>query len=117
MPILPFITDSPENILELVRLAEKNGARFIYPYFGVTLRNGQREYFYRKLDEAFPGQGIRQAYIKEYGLSYECHSPRARELSQLFTSECDRLGILYRMRDIIQAYKSDYDYRQLSFPL
>jgi DNA repair photolyase len=116
MPVLPFLNDSPENILEIVRLAHKNGARFIYPYFGMSLRNGQREYFYQKLEVLFPGKDLKQKYMNYYGSSYECHSPRAKELWSLFTAECDRLGILYRMRDIIQTYKKGYDYQQLTLP-
>lgn len=116
MPILPFLTDSPENILGIVRSAHENGAKFIYPLFGLTLRTGQREWFYQKLEELFPGQSLKQSYIKRYGASYECHSPREKELWQIFTIECNRLGILYKMEDIITAYKSGYDYQQLTFP-
>ncbi|MDZ4957446.1 radical SAM protein, partial [Clostridium perfringens] len=45
MPILPFINDTEENIINIVRLAKENGAKFIYPAFGVTLRSNQRDYF------------------------------------------------------------------------
>ena len=54
MPVLPFITDTKENILGIVERARENGARFIYPAFGVTLRANQREYFYDRLEERFP---------------------------------------------------------------
>lgn len=56
MPILPFINDTPENIRAVVRRAADAGASWIYagPGFGVTLRDNQREYFYDRLDEAFP---------------------------------------------------------------
>jgi len=117
MPILPLLQDSPENILGIVRLAHQNGAKFVYPALGVSLRSGQREYFYQKLEELFPGQNLMQNYIKLYGSSYECHIPKAKELWQLFTSECEHLGILYKMQDIIASYKKGYDYQQLSFPL
>jgi DNA repair photolyase len=112
MPILPFIEDSDENILKIINLAAQNGAKFIYPAFGVTLRQNQREYFHGKLDESF--RGIKQKYIKEYGFSYWCPSLRAKELWQLFKSECDRLGILYKMKDIIKAYTAEYEEEQLS---
>ncbi|MEW9124768.1 MAG: radical SAM protein [Thermotaleaceae bacterium] len=113
MPVLPFIEDSQDNVLKIVRLARENGARFIYPAFGVTLRQNQRVHYYQKLDEHFPG--IKDKYIKKYGSSYRCASPRARELWSLFQSECDRLGLLYKMQDIIKAYKMGYKDRQLSF--
>lgn len=112
MPVLPFIEDSDENILAVIRLAKQNGARFIYPAFGVTLRQNQREYFFKKLDDQFPN--IKQMYIKEYGFSYECRSKRASELWELFKKECDSLGILYSMKDIISAYKNGYEDGQLS---
>jgi len=114
MPVLPFITDTIENMRNIVHTAHENGAKFIYPLFGLTLRSGQREYFYQKLKELFPGQNLVQTYQKLYGASYECHSPRAKELYQLFAQECDQLGLLYKMKDITSAYKSGYDYEQLS---
>lgn len=55
MPVLPFINDTKENILGIVRLAKENGAKFVYPDFGVTLRSNQQIYFYERLDELFPG--------------------------------------------------------------
>lgn len=59
MPVLPFLEDNEENILGIVRRAAECGARFIYPAFGVTLRQNQREYFLEKLEEAFPGKASR----------------------------------------------------------
>jgi DNA repair photolyase len=115
MPLLPYLTDTPENVLAILHQAKECGARFIYPFFGLTLRSGQREYFYQKLEQNFPGQKLMDHYIRLYGSSYVCHSPRGKELSTLFMTECDRLGLLYRMEDIIKAYRKDYEYRQLSF--
>ncbi len=112
MPVLPFINDTKENVINLVRLAKANGAKFIYPAFGVTLRNNQREYYYEKLDELFPG--IKSRYIKRYGDSYSCTSPDARELYYLFAKECENHRILYKMKDIITGYKAGYGYKQLS---
>jgi DNA repair photolyase len=114
MPLLPYLTDTPENVLGIIHESYKNGAKFIYPLFGVTMRSGQREYFNQKLEELFPGKGLKQAYIKSYASSYECHSPREKELYHIFTEECRRLGILYTMDDIIHAYKDDYEYKQFS---
>ncbi|HHX57102.1 MAG TPA: radical SAM protein [Clostridiales bacterium] len=113
MPVLPFIADNEENVHQLVRLANESGARFIFPAFGVTLRANQRDYFYKKLDELFPS--LKQKYIAQYGNSYECHSPNARNLYKLFSDECKRYGILYKMSDIITGYKSAYESGQMSF--
>ena len=88
---------------KIIRLAKENGAKFIYAALGVTLRQNQRDYFLSKLNEDFPG--LAQKYIKEYGFSYECRSGRAKELWELFKSECNKANILYRMEDIIAGYK------------
>ncbi|WP_297417565.1 radical SAM protein [Clostridium sp.] len=112
MPVLPFLEDNEENIEGIVKLAYENGAKFIYPAFGVTLRQNQRDWYYKKLDEKFPG--IKQKYIKEFGNNYECYSPKAKLLWELLKKECTRYGILYKMKDIIEAYKNGYDHDQLS---
>jgi DNA repair photolyase len=114
MPILPYVNDTPDNILGIVHAAHENGAKFIYPWFGVSLRTGQREYYFQKLKELFPKQSLSSLYQKNYGSSYSCNSPKARELQQLFLKECQQLGLLYRMEDIIHEYRKGYDYTQLS---
>ena len=113
MPVLPFIEDTEENIRAIVRRAHECGVRCIYPDFGMTLRAGNREYFYQKLDECFPGLNAR--YIRQYGNSYECPSPNARKLWKVFTEECAKYSILYEMKAIIHAYKAGYGEEQLSF--
>ncbi|MBP2642569.1 MAG: Elongator protein 3/MiaB/NifB [Firmicutes bacterium] len=112
MPVLPFLEDDEENISDIIRLAYENGAKFIYPAFGVTLRQNQRDWYYRKLEEYFPG--LKQKYINQFGNAYECRSPKAKALWQLFHKECDRLGIFYKMEDIISSYKQGYGDNQLS---
>lgn len=112
MPVLPFLEDSDENIKAVINQAKEYDARFIYPFFGVTLRDNQREYFFEQLDHHFPG--LKQQYIAEFRNSYICHSKRSRQLWQLFKEECDRAGILYRMQDIIAAYQNGYENEQLS---
>ncbi|MDF2989250.1 MAG: repair photolyase [Eubacterium sp.] len=112
MPVLPFIEDTEENISGIIRLAYENGAKFIYPAMGVTLRMNQREWYFSKLDELFPG--MKKKYIEEFGDSYQCHSPRAKQLKALFKEQCNQYGLLYKMEDIIKAYKNGYYDRQLS---
>ena len=113
-PVLPFLTDTEENIRNLVRQAYDNGAKFIFALFGMTLRSGQREYYYSKLKEYFPGSDLLQRYVSRYGDSYLCNSPQAKRLIALFQSECERYGILYEMQDIIDSYRRGYEYEQLS---
>ena len=100
-PVLPFLTDTEENILSIVRRTRECGGRFIVCHFGMTLRTGNREYFYQALDKDFPG--LKSKYAKAFGLDYECFSPRAKELEEAFTEECCRLNLYYRFPDINRA--------------
>lgn len=102
-PVLPFLTDNEESIKELVRLAYTSGAKFIHTYMGMTLRENQRDYYYKALDNAFPG--LKNRYIKYYGNSYNCIVPNAKKLYEVFVEECQKYGILYDMKDIIKSYK------------
>ena len=68
MPVLPFLEDCPENITNLLEKVADAGAKFVYPFFGVTMRQGQREYFLQHLDKAFPdGESLSQRYLARYG--------------------------------------------------
>ncbi len=113
MPILPFINDTVENMRELVRLSAENGAKFVYPWFGLTLRDSQRAYFYQRLDEHFPG--MRARYESRYRGTYSCDSPDSQKLYAAFKRECAETGLLYDMRDIISGYKMGYEPSQFSF--
>lgn len=112
MPILPFVEDNEENIKNIVSTAYESGAKFIYPAFGVTLRQNQRDWYYSKLDEKFPG--IKQKYIRQFGNSYMCNSPDGKHLKQIFKEECRKYNIIYKMEDIVKAYKNGYEDKQLS---
>ncbi len=103
MPILPFINDTEENVLAIIEQAVKSGAKFISPAFGLTLREGNREYFYDALDHKFPG--LRSKYESAFGNNYSCGSPNAKDLKEIFRSQCQKYGLLYKMEDIIKAYK------------
>lgn len=111
-PVLPFINDTEENISNIVEAASENGAKFIYPGFGVTLRQNQRDYYYSKLDKLFPG--IKQRYINTFGDSYQCSSPNAARLWQVFSDLCNKHHILYKMPEIISAYKISRKNTQIS---
>ena len=104
-PVLPFITDNEEDIKELVRLAYKNGAKFIHTFMGMTLRENQRDYYFNKLDQDF--NGLKEKYIKYYCNRYNCIVPNYKRLYKVFTDECNKYGILYDMKDIIKAYKQE----------
>ncbi len=114
MPTLPFVTDSPENILGIVRRAKEAGASWIYcGYgFGVTLRANQREHFLREIERVFPG--MRARYEQAYGFTYSCPAPDHDALWPLFTAECERLGLAYHMRDIAEQIWAPYQREQTS---
>lgn len=113
MPVLPWLEDSEENIRAIVRRAQEAGARFIYAAFGMTLRGNQRDWYYARLEQLFPGQGLPDRYRRQYGYQYECRSPDASRLWKLFAEECERRKILYHMKDIISACQKKYQMTQL----
>lgn len=112
MPVLPFINDHENNIRSLIKAASEAGARFIYPWMGVTLRLNQREYFYEQLDKYFPGMKAR--YTEVYGNRYECNALESKQLYRLAAELCNKYGLLYQMPQIISAYKVKTRYEQLS---
>ncbi len=96
MPILPFIEDTRENVEAIVSRASESGASYILPWFGMSMRSGQREYFYAKLDELFPG--LKEKYEIRYGEQYQCAVPHAKEFYQYFDELCKKYGITKKMR-------------------
>lgn len=99
-PILPFINDSEQNLRGILDYASDAGVKGIICFgFGVTMREGNREYFYRMLDRHFPGMKAR--YIRTFGSAYECTSPDNASLMSVFHDECERRGI---MHDIGQVF-------------
>lgn len=92
-PILPFINDTEENILGLLEYCRRAGVYGVITFgIGLTLRDGDRQYFYRKLEEHFPG--MRKRYIETYGDAYQVPSPKERELSGLLHKTCADYGII-----------------------
>ena len=104
-PVLPIITDSDENIKNIVKLAHEHGAKFIFSLFGVTLRDIQRGHFFEKLERYFPM--LKQQYMMTYSDRYQCNIPDMARKRALFINECEKYGLLYRMDEIIAAYKQD----------
>jgi DNA repair photolyase len=96
MPILPFIEDDEENITAIVTRAHEAGASYIVPWFGMSLRDRQRAYYYDQLDRLFPG--LREKYERKFGDRYQCSANDADRLADRFVELCDRYGITTRMR-------------------
>jgi len=111
MPVLPFITDGAENLLGIVRRAHDSGAKWISCFMGMTLRAGQREYYYAKLDALFPGQ--KQRYMARYGENYSCPAPEHDGMWRLFAADCKKLGLRTRMADIIPLIRGRYEENRL----
>jgi DNA repair photolyase len=91
MPILPFIEDNVENVAEIVRQTAAHGGRFIIPWFGMSLRDRQRAYYYEQLDRLFPG--LRSKYERRYGEQYHCPVSGAERLAGVFEELCAVHGI------------------------
>ncbi len=113
-PILPFINDTEENLRGLLDYCVTAKVHGIICFgFGTTMREGDREYFYKKLDEHFPG--MKQQYIKDFGNSYECRSPNNAILTEIFCNECKKHNILYRPDDVFRyMYEFETKERQIS---
>ena len=112
-PLIPFLCDDPNDIKTFVKKAYESGAKFIHTYYGMTLREGNREYFYKNLDIHFPD--LKKKYQMRYGYEYHCKARHYKELRRMFESECKKYGLLYRMKDIIVAYQtSKQEVTQLS---
>ena len=93
-PLLPFLTDTEENLRALLVACHETGVKGIINFgFGVTLREGNREYFYQQLDRLFPG--VKQRYIQYFGNRYECSSPNNQQLMQVYHQLCEAYGIMH----------------------
>ena len=97
-PILPFINDTAENVQALLDACVRTGVRGVVCFgMGLTLREGDREYYYAALDRHFPG--LKEKYAERYGNAYEVPSPNADRLMRLFQDTCRKNGLLYRPED------------------
>ncbi|MCR5735149.1 MAG: radical SAM protein [Lachnospiraceae bacterium] len=94
-PVLPFINDTEENITSILNECVRTGVKGVIDFgMGLTLRDGDREYYYAALDRYFPG--MKEQYIRRYGNAYELPSPNAKELTRLFRGICKENGIMFR---------------------
>ena len=106
-PILPFINDTEANIRGLLNACKESKVYGILTFgTGVTLRDGDRQYFYQKLDEHFPG--MKERYISTYGNAYELPVPESAHLGKLIQEECRAAGIVYGS-DKLFAYMHEYE--------
>lgn len=98
-PILPFINDTEENMRGILSYCFEAGVKGIICFdIGVTLRDGDREYFYAALDRNFPG--VKKKYIEKFGLAYSCVSDNSPALMQVFHTECEKHGVMHDVGQI-----------------
>ncbi|MBQ6152168.1 MAG: radical SAM protein [Ruminococcus sp.] len=115
-PILPYINDTRENIEAVLGMCVEAQVRGVICFgMGLTLRDGNREYFYHQLDRCFPG--LKERYIREYGDRYEIPSPRSDELMRLFHQICEQNGIMHNNDEIfayLRSFEEKAEFEQLS---
>ena len=114
-PLLPWLNDTPENILGILEYCREAGVKGIINFgMGLTLRDGDREYYYAALDRHFPG--LKQRYIQTYGNAYELPSPNSRALWQLFHDKCEEYGI-WHDNDRIFSYMMTFEEKETQMTL
>ena len=118
-PFLPFINDTQENIDALLDYCIKAGVKGIICFkIGVTLRNGDREYFYSQLDRFFPG--MKERYMRTYGNSYEVLSPNSDYLMKRIENVCQNEGIMFgidRVFSYLHKYENKYENQNIQLSL
>lgn len=114
-PILPYINDTEENISGILDYCIEAGVRGVICFgMGLTLRDGNREYFYRQLDRHFPL--LKEKYIQNYGKSYEIDSQDSERLMRLFHQKCGENGILHdnaRIFEYLNTFEEKRQWRQM----
>lgn len=114
-PILPFINDTEDNVRAVLGECVRAGVKGIICFdMGLTLRDGDREYYYAALDRHFPG--VKEMYIRRYGNAYELPSPDAGRLMEIFRVTCRENGILHTPEECF-AFLREFPerYEQMSF--
>lgn len=114
-PILPFINDTEENISGILDMCIEAKVYGIICYgMGMTLREGNREYFYKQLDSLFPR--FKEKYIRTYGNQYSLESPNSKQLMKLFCQKCNNAGIVHDNEQIFK-YLHTYEEKDLTVQL
>ena len=115
-PILPFINDTEDNIAGILDMCVEAKVYGVICFgMGLTLREGNREYFYEQLDRLFPG--LKEKYIGTYGNQYMMESPNSHRLMKLFHETCERGGMVHNNEQIFQylhTFEEKNTARQLS---
>ena len=114
-PVIPFITDTEENIKNILDACVANDVKGIVCFgMGMTLREGNREYFYRFLDRFDPA--LKQRYIDTYANSYQILSPYNARLMNLYNETCDKYGIISEPERVF-AYLKEFPQKEKQLSL
>ena len=98
-PLLPYINDTEENIRAILDACIGARVRGVVCFgMGMTLREGNREYYFRKLDEHF--EGLKARYVREFHNWYAFSRAGTEPLMELFHEICERHGIMHDNDDI-----------------
>lgn len=109
-PILPFLNDTKENIEGILDACAREKVYGIMNFgIGLTLRDGDRQYFYRKLDHHFPG--LKQRYVETYGNAYELPVPEEKKLMAFLIDFCRKNKMEWRSEELF-AYLHRFEDRQ-----
>lgn len=104
-PILPFLNDTRENMEGILESCVEAKVKGVLCFgMGLTLRSGNREYFYAQLDRRFPG--LKERYIRAYGNRYEIASPRNAELMTLYHDTCQQSGMMHDVNGIFRYLRT-----------
>ena len=116
-PLLPYINDTEENLLGILNYCKEAKVYGILCFgIGVTLRDGNREYFYAQLDKKFPN--LKEQYIKEYGNSYIINSKNNTKLMKIFYEFCEKNKIEHnpdKIFNYLNEFEDKTEFEQLSF--
>lgn len=114
-PILPYINDTSDNINSILDFCiDANVKGILCIEMGLTLRKGNREYFYKKLDQHFPG--LKEKYIEEFGNRYSLPSPNSKQLMSIFNKKTQKHGLMNNPQEIFQ-YLSHFPHKSLQSKL
>ena len=116
-PVLPFINDTEDNLNGILDYCIEADVYGILTFgMGLTLREGDREYYYSKLDVHFPG--LKEKYVKTYGNSYMVSSPNSKRLMSILSDRGHKHGIVtddQRLFEYMKTFEDKTINPQLSF--
>jgi DNA repair photolyase len=118
-PILPYINDTEENIRGILDYCTEAKVKGIIVFgIGLTLRNGNREYYYKNLDKHF--KGLKEKYIRQYGNSYEVMSTNHEKFMKIIKETCDKNNIICDVGEVfnyMRTYEEKNNEVQLGFDI